>query len=104
MRKLLKQKFIFLPSLLLVLFFANLCASAQVTDYTQETGYTFEGGMTYEEYLETNPADTSYETFMKLNVGRSKNVIDCRNHCNQSCVDGGGVSTWEYYVTYHCWL
>jgi len=93
MKKLLKRKFIFLPLLILTLSFASLGV------YAQDSGDMF---MTYEEYLQTYPEDTSYETYMRLNVGRSTNVADCRNHCNASCV-ALHLSWWDYYVTDHCW-
>lgn len=92
MKKLMNRKFAFLPLLVIALFFAGLGVSAQTSGGE---------GMTYEQYLETNPADPSFEEYMRLNVGRSNNVLDCRNVCGEECASH---RTWyQYVVRDHCW-
>ena len=97
MKRSLARRFVFLPFLVLSLFFVSIGAFAM-----EETGDTFEGDATYEEYLATSPDDTSTEAYMKWKGGRlSTNVIDCRSVCSDACAPH---RTWyQYYVRDTCW-
>ncbi len=95
MKKLLGRKSVFLSLLILALCFANMGA------FAQESGGT-SGYITYEQYLATNPADTSYEAFMRWTPGgRSRDLIDCRRVCSDACASTR--TRYQYWIRDTCW-